>query len=39
VQAFIHSIKHGMPSPIPYIEILESSRAAIEIAHSLREIK
>lgn len=39
VQAFIHSIKHGMPSPIPYIEILESSRVAIEIAHSLREIK
>lgn len=39
VQAFIDSIKHGMPSPIPYIEILESSRVAIEIAHSLREIK
>ena len=36
VQAFIDAIKQGKPSPIPYSELMESSRISIEAANSLR---
>ena len=36
VKAFINSIGEGTESPIPYDEIMESSRVSIEIANSLR---
>jgi threonine dehydrogenase-like Zn-dependent dehydrogenase len=35
-KAFIHSIKNGKPPPIPYDEVMESSRISIEVAESLR---
>lgn len=34
-RAFIKSIRDGLESPIPYSEIMESSRVSIEIANSL----
>lgn len=34
--AFIDSIKQGKAAPIPYEEIMESSRISIEVAESLR---
>jgi len=35
-KAFIESIKQGLPAPIPYDEVMESSRVSIEVAESLR---
>ncbi|MCK5662356.1 MAG: Gfo/Idh/MocA family oxidoreductase, partial [Thiotrichaceae bacterium] len=35
-QAFIDAIKDGKESPIPYAEVMESSRVSIEVANSLR---
>lgn len=35
-RAFVDSIKSGKPSPIPYEEVMESSRVSIEVAESLR---
>jgi predicted dehydrogenase len=35
-KAFIEAIKSGKPSPIPYEEVMESSRVSIEVAESLR---
>ena len=35
-KAFIESIVHGKESPIPYEEVIESSRISIEVANSLR---
>ena len=37
VQAFLDSIREGKDSPIPYDELMESSRISIEIANSLRK--
>ena len=33
--AFIESIRDGLDSPIPYKEVMESSRISIEIANQL----
>jgi len=35
-KAFVDSVKSGKPSPIPYEEVMESSRISIEVAESLR---
>lgn len=35
-KAFVDSILSGLPCPIPYSEVMESSRVSIEIAESLR---
>jgi predicted dehydrogenase/threonine dehydrogenase-like Zn-dependent dehydrogenase len=35
-KVFVDSIKSGKPSPIPYEEVMESSRVSIEVAESLR---
>ena len=35
--AFVEAIKKGKPSPIPYEEVMESSRVSIEVAESLRK--
>ncbi len=35
-KAFVEAIKSGKPSPIPYEEVMESSRVSIEVAESLR---
>ena len=35
-KAFIHSIQHGEPSPIPFEEIIEVARYTVDIAESLR---
>jgi predicted dehydrogenase len=35
-KAFVEAIKSGIPSPIPYEEVMESSRVSIEVAESLR---
>ena len=35
-KAFVDSVKSGKPSPIPYEEVMESSRVSIEVAESLR---
>jgi predicted dehydrogenase/threonine dehydrogenase-like Zn-dependent dehydrogenase len=35
-KAFVEAIKNGQPSPIPYEEVMESSRVSIEVAESLR---
>jgi len=35
-RAFIESIKQGASAPIPYDEVMESSRVSIEVAESLR---
>ncbi|SVD19775.1 uncharacterized protein METZ01_LOCUS372629, partial [marine metagenome] len=35
-KAFVNSVKSGKPSPIPYEEVMESSRVSIEVAESLR---
>jgi len=32
----VDSVKSGKPSPIPYEEVMESSRVSIEVAGSLR---
>jgi predicted dehydrogenase/threonine dehydrogenase-like Zn-dependent dehydrogenase len=37
VKAFLDAIHEGQPSPIPYNELIESSRISIEIAESLRK--
>ena len=37
VKAFLDAIREGKPSPIPYNELIESSRVSIEIAESLRQ--
>lgn len=36
VKAFIDSIQNGEPSPIPYNEIMETSKISIEVAESLK---
>ncbi len=36
-KAFLDSIREGRASPIPYEELMESSRISIEIANSLRQ--
>ena len=36
-KAFINAVRDGKPSPIPYEEIMESSRVSIEVAESLRQ--
>ena len=36
VKAFVNSICDGKPTPIPYSEVMESSRISIEVAESLR---
>ena len=38
VKAFLDSIREGKDSPIPYDELMESSRISIEIANSLRKL-
>jgi predicted dehydrogenase/threonine dehydrogenase-like Zn-dependent dehydrogenase len=35
-KAFVEAIKSGQPTPIPYEEVMESSRVSIELAESLR---
>ena len=35
-RAFVDSISNGTESPIPYEEVMESSRVSIEIANLLR---
>lgn len=35
-EAFLAAIRNGKPAPIPYEEVMESSRVSIEIAHSLQ---
>ena len=35
-KAFVNAIREGMPSPLPYEEVMESSRVSIEVAESLR---
>jgi len=35
-KAFVDAVKSGNPSPIPYEEVMESSRISIEVAESLR---
>ena len=35
VMSFIEAIKNGYSSPIPYAEVMESSRVSIEVAESL----
>jgi len=37
VKAFLDAIREGEASPIPYNELIESSRVSIEIAESLRQ--
>jgi hypothetical protein len=36
VKAFLDAIREGKASPIPYNELIESSRVSIEISESLR---
>jgi len=36
-QAFIDCIRNGKEAPIPYEEVMESSRVSIEVAESLRQ--
>jgi predicted dehydrogenase len=36
VKAFVDAVRDGKPAPIPYDEVMESSRVAIEVAESLR---
>ena len=36
-KAFVDAIKQGKPSPIPYNEVMESSKISIEVAESLRQ--
>ena len=36
IKAFVNAIREGNPSPIPYEEVMESSRVSIEVADSLR---
>lgn len=38
-KAFIDSIRNGQPSPIPFNEIIATSRISIEIASALRQSK
>ena len=35
-KAFIDSISNGTEAPIPYEEVMESSRVSIEVANALR---
>jgi len=35
VQAFVEAVRTGQPCPIPYDEVMESSRVSIEVAQSL----
>jgi predicted dehydrogenase/threonine dehydrogenase-like Zn-dependent dehydrogenase len=35
-KAFIHAVRDGEETPIPYAEVMESSRMSIEIANALR---
>jgi predicted dehydrogenase/threonine dehydrogenase-like Zn-dependent dehydrogenase len=35
-KAFVDAIRNGKPSPIPYDEVMESSRISIEVAESLK---
>jgi predicted dehydrogenase/threonine dehydrogenase-like Zn-dependent dehydrogenase len=35
-KAFVEAIKSGQPAPIPYEELMESSRVSIKVAESLR---
>ncbi len=37
VKAFVDAIRDGKDSPIPYEEVMESSRIAIKVAESLRK--
>jgi predicted dehydrogenase/threonine dehydrogenase-like Zn-dependent dehydrogenase len=36
VMAFLNAVREGLPSPIDYDEVMESSRVSIEVARSLR---
>jgi predicted dehydrogenase/threonine dehydrogenase-like Zn-dependent dehydrogenase len=36
-KAFVDAIKQGKPYPIPYNEVMESSKISIEVAESLRQ--
>ena len=36
-KVFIDAIRNGTPAPIPYEEVMESSRVSIEVAESLRD--
>ena len=36
VKAFVDAVQKGDQSPIPYDEIMESSRVTIEVAESLK---
>jgi hypothetical protein len=38
VDAFIKAVKNGESSPIPFDELCEVSRVAIEVANSIRNI-
>jgi predicted dehydrogenase/NADPH:quinone reductase-like Zn-dependent oxidoreductase len=35
-KAFVNAVREGKPAPIPYDEVMESSRVSIEVAESLR---
>ncbi len=35
-KAFVDAVRNGKPSPIPYNEVMESSRISIEVAESLK---
>jgi predicted dehydrogenase/threonine dehydrogenase-like Zn-dependent dehydrogenase len=35
-KAFVDAVREGKPAPIPYEEVMESSRVSIEVAKSLR---
>ena len=39
VNSFVKSIEEGLPSPIPYDEIIETSKLSIEIANELSNPK
>ena len=35
-KAFVTAIQQGLPAPIPFAEVMEVARVAVEVAHSLR---
>jgi hypothetical protein len=35
-RAFVEAVREGNPSPIPYVEVMESTMVSIEVAKSLR---
>jgi len=36
-KAFVDAVRNGAPAPIPFDEVMESSRVSIEVAESLRQ--